>query len=282
MKVSRHHRARGCKRAIFLRDEERFRLIRGPYEPPLFKGEFLTDAVRGKVRFGKYSNAPIPWPIFKKEGPRGSGGFVLCGDLLRALQHESAAAICYHWGVCASTVLKWRRALGLKGLTAGAKRMVKIGVDLCKRPESQAKLAAAAKTRGMSAEGREAIRQSFFQRFARKRAARLAYYQRTGKFPKAARSDPWLPQENKVFKQKHSTRELMAILGRTWEAVKSQRRKLNIRLRPSSTPWTEREIKLLGTDRDPAIAKRLNRSISAVKCKRKSLHIPATARGHAD
>ena len=86
--------ARGCKRAVLLEDKERFRLIHGPYEPPLFTGEFLVDAVRGAVRFGKYSNAPIPWPIFKKQGPRGSGGYVLCGDLLRALKYESAAAIC--------------------------------------------------------------------------------------------------------------------------------------------------------------------------------------------
>ena len=53
-------------RAILLEDEERFRLVRGPYEPPLFEGGFLVDAVRGQVRFGKYSNALIPWPIFKK------------------------------------------------------------------------------------------------------------------------------------------------------------------------------------------------------------------------
>src|SRR6266436_442328 len=142
MKLRRHDRARGCKRTVFLNDEERFRLMQGPYEPPLFKDGFLVDAVRGKVKFAKYSNAPIPWPIFRKEGPRGSGGFVLCGDLLRALKQESTPAICYHWGVCAGTVLKWRQALGLKGLSPGARRMVNIGVDLCKRPESQAKLAA--------------------------------------------------------------------------------------------------------------------------------------------
>src|SRR5437879_3585088 len=69
MKVRRHPQARGCKRTVFLKDEERFRLIRGPYEPPPFQHGFLFDAVRGKVRFAKYSNAPIPWPIFRKEGP---------------------------------------------------------------------------------------------------------------------------------------------------------------------------------------------------------------------
>ena len=43
-------------RAILLEDEERFRLVRGPYEPPLFKGGFLVDAVRG----GKRKSLQIP------------------------------------------------------------------------------------------------------------------------------------------------------------------------------------------------------------------------------
>ena len=30
MKICRDHRARGCKRAVLLKDEERFRLICGP------------------------------------------------------------------------------------------------------------------------------------------------------------------------------------------------------------------------------------------------------------
>jgi hypothetical protein len=275
MKVRRHPQARGCKRTVFLKDEERFRLIHGPYEPPLFKNGVLFDAVRGWVEFAKYSNGRIPWPKFRKQGPRGSGGFVLCGDLLRALEQESTPAICYHWDVCAGTVLQWRRALGLKGrMSPGAQRMVDIGVDLCKRPESQAKLVASAETREMSAEGREAIRQSVLQRLERKHAARLAYYQRTGKFRRAGPSDPWLPQEEKLLK-KHSTRELMAILGRTWEAIQSHRRKLNIRLRPTNTPWSETELKLLGTDTDAAIAQRLHRTVAAVKTKRKTLRIRA-------
>ena len=147
-----------------------------------------------------------------------------------------------------------------------------MGVELCRLPQSQAKLADSARTRGMSAEGREAIRRSFFQRLERKYEARRAFYRRTGRFPRAGRSDPWLPQEEKLLK-KHSTRELIAILGRTWEGIQSHRRKLNIRLRPTNTPWSETELKLLGTDRDAAIAKRLHRSVAAVKTKRQNLRI---------
>src|SRR5437764_8685145 len=118
MKVGRPPHARR-KRPLLLRDEERYRLLHGPCEPPLVKGGFLVDAVRGKVPFGTFSNALIPWPKAKRQGKGGSGGFVLWGDLLRALAEESAPAISYYWGVANSTVTNWRYALELKGLTAG-------------------------------------------------------------------------------------------------------------------------------------------------------------------
>ncbi len=87
------------KRPVLLTDEERYRLLFGPYEPPLVKRGFLVDAVRGKVPFGGFSNALIPWPKAKRGGKSGSGGFVLCGDLVRALAKESAPAISHHWAV---------------------------------------------------------------------------------------------------------------------------------------------------------------------------------------
>jgi len=52
----------------------------------LIVSHFLFDAMRGKVRFANYSNAPIPGQSSGKKRPHGSGGFVLCGDLLRALE----------------------------------------------------------------------------------------------------------------------------------------------------------------------------------------------------
>jgi hypothetical protein len=152
--------------------------------------------------------------------------------------------------------------------------MVNIGVDLCKLPGSQARLAASARTREISPEAREAISQSVLKRLKGKYDARAAYYLRTGRFPKAGRSDPWLPEEEKLLAN-HSTRDLMEILGRTWEGIKAHRRKLNLRLRPTNTPWQETEINILGSDTDAAIAKRLQRSAGAVKGQRQRLHIPA-------
>jgi hypothetical protein len=103
--------------------------------------------------------------------------------------------------------------------------------------------------------------------------ARLDFYRRTGRFPKAKGSAPWLQEEERLL-AKHSTRELMRRLGRTWEAIKSHRRELKIRLRPTNTPWKAAELKLLGTGKDAAVAKRLSRSVSAVKSKRLALRIP--------
>ena len=138
------------KRPIYLKDQERYRLLYGPYEPPLVKRGFLVDAVRGKVPFGRFSNALIPWPKAKRQGKGGSGGFILCGDLLRALECESAPAISYHWGVCRATVGNWRRALELEGRTAGAQRLVSLGVELARLPVSRKKIADAARGRVLS------------------------------------------------------------------------------------------------------------------------------------
>src|SRR5437867_5270266 len=99
------------KQPVYLKPEQRYKLLYGPYEPPLVKRGFLVDAVRGKVRFGSFTNALIPWPKASRSGKSGGGGFVLCGDLLRAVEKESAPAISHHWGVSTSTVGNWRRML---------------------------------------------------------------------------------------------------------------------------------------------------------------------------
>ncbi len=105
---------RGFKRTQYLAENERCRLLYGPYEPPSVRGGFLIDAIRGKVKFSHFTNARISWPKFKREAKSGSGGYVLWGDLVRALTDESAPAVAYHWGVSHATVTNWRRALGLK------------------------------------------------------------------------------------------------------------------------------------------------------------------------
>src|SRR5437899_3057026 len=195
------NRKRGKRRKgpVLLKDEERYRLLYGPYEPPLVKGGFLTDAIRGKVRFGTFSNGLIPWPKAKRQGKSGSGGFILCGDLLQALEKECGFAVSHHWGVCRATVGNWRRALEMKGRTEGAQRLVSLGVELAKLPQSRKKIADAARGRKLSPAHKSklfaGIRRGWKERFE----ARRAEYRRTGRFGKATKSDPWLPEEEKLL-----------------------------------------------------------------------------------
>jgi len=88
-------------------DPEKVKLLYGPYTPPRTRrGRFLPCELRGTVKVGGYSAGPIPWP--KKWRTR---SLILCGDLVRAVQQESALAVAHHWAVCAEIVSRWRRAL---------------------------------------------------------------------------------------------------------------------------------------------------------------------------
>src|SRR5207247_5593007 len=119
--------------------------------------------------------ALIPWHKAKRQGRGGSGGFVLCGGLLRALEKESAPAISHHWGVCRGTVSNWRHALELKDLSEGAQRLMSLGVELARLPESRKKIADAARGRVLSAQHKSkflgAMRQGWQEIFKSRRAA---------------------------------------------------------------------------------------------------------------
>jgi transposase-like protein len=264
----------GFRRTQYLAEDERCRLLYGPYEPPLVKGGYLIDAIRGKVKFSHFTNAPIPWPKYQKQTKGGSGGYVLCGDLVRALTNESAPAIAHHWGVSHATITNWRRALELTGLSAGSHRLMEIGVDLARRPESRAKNSASKQGKVLSHTHKillfAAMNAGWKERFEARRAA----YRRTGRFPKATKSDPWIPEEEKLL-TKYSAPDLARIIKRTPLAIGSRRSILGIRSFPPYTrqPWKESETKFLGTDTDRVIAKRLERSVVSVKKKRLALGI---------
>jgi DNA-binding Xre family transcriptional regulator len=100
-----------------MQDEERFKLLFGPYQaPPVNIGDEIVDEVRGPVIIGTWSKGRIPWPCLRTSG---RSAFVLCGDLARAVRHESSLAIQYWWGVGPATVHRWRRQLGIGNRTEG-------------------------------------------------------------------------------------------------------------------------------------------------------------------
>lgn len=97
-------------------------LLIGPYvAPACHVGDWLDDEVDGRIQVGGWTTAPIAWPRRKKTG---RASLILCGDLVRAVQVESAEAIGYWWGVGPTTVWRWRQALGVGRVTDGTRRLL--------------------------------------------------------------------------------------------------------------------------------------------------------------
>lgn len=142
-----------------MKDEERYKLLFGPYKSPKVKiGDEMTDAIRGPVVVGTWSKGRIPWPCIRTAG---RSAFVLTGDLVEAVKNESSLAIQYWWGVSPSTVHRWRKTLGTDQYNEGTLRLhrewkpEKISAADARRgqrkgasPESRAKMTAKIRARG--------------------------------------------------------------------------------------------------------------------------------------
>jgi hypothetical protein len=80
--------------------EEQFRLVDGPYAPPLIAiGGWLKCELRGELPVGGFTNALIPWPVAVGHAKQR----IVCGDLVRALKTEVA---------CSGVLSFWDFALG--------------------------------------------------------------------------------------------------------------------------------------------------------------------------
>jgi hypothetical protein len=103
------------------------------------------------------TDAPIPWPRAYRKG---RVSLILCGDLIRAVRTESETAIAHHWGVGITTVLTWRRALGVKKWTPGTKRLISYyiqqGQKASQSDESRRKMSAAKRGRPLTPQCRAA------------------------------------------------------------------------------------------------------------------------------
>src|SRR5262245_32664630 len=109
-------------------DPDRVRLLFGPYQaPPLKRGDRAFCLVRDyPVRVIGWSDARISWPrCLPLDPPRRGRGLLIEDELARAVRHESAAAVAHWWGVHLSTVLNWRKALGVtRSNNEGSRRLV--------------------------------------------------------------------------------------------------------------------------------------------------------------
>jgi len=97
-------------------DRDRLKLLFGPYTaPPLRKGERTFCLFRDcPVVVAAWSDAPIPWPrCYYAEGRARGCGLLVDEELVRAIKHESAAAVMFWWGVSRNTARRWRGAFGV-------------------------------------------------------------------------------------------------------------------------------------------------------------------------
>lgn len=126
-----------------MNQRDRVKLLFGPYQPPALKRRDRAFCLfrDTDVVVTSWSDARISWPRCRSLGSqRGKPGLLVCDDLVRALHHESAAAIMYWWGVTCSTVARWRKALGIgRSDPEGSRRLIQAaaqaGADVTKERE---------------------------------------------------------------------------------------------------------------------------------------------------
>jgi hypothetical protein len=220
-------------------DAERFRLL-GKYRTPRFRyGRKVLCEVRGEVTIVGMTDAPIPWPLGKRGRCRDS--LVVFKDLAKAIRRESEQAICRWWGVLATTVWKWRKALGFGQITDGTSRLYR---EYTKEPWA-------------------------VEAFA-KAHAKARDPERRRKIAEAHRGKPRPPHVVEAIRRarlgSHLTEETRSRMSRT-------HRKRGT-LVPGTIPWTPEEDEWVKTLTAEEAAKKTGRSLKAVYARRWRLGMP--------
>jgi hypothetical protein len=80
---------------------DKFRLLHGPYEPPVLRqGEPSSCLYRdADVVITGWSDGRVSWPRCRALGVRGGSGLLVREGLARAIRTEAAVAVAY-WGAC--------------------------------------------------------------------------------------------------------------------------------------------------------------------------------------
>jgi hypothetical protein len=200
---------------------ERVELLLGPYRPPKLRvGDRTVCLLRDcDVVVTSWTDARISWPRCRALETRGGGGAGLLVDeeLARAVRNESALAIRYWWGTDATTVWRWRKALGVGPRDPeGSRRLCQAVAE-----------AAAAKCRGKKLPPEQVERR---RRTARER--NLAQH-----LPKGYHG-PWWTEEDLAILGTAPDEEIAARVKRTAGAVRCQRNRRGI---PSARDCRRRE-----------------------------------------
>ena len=251
-------------------DPEKAKLLFGPYTPPRTRrGAFLFCELRGTVKVGNYSDGLIPWPMKWR-----TRSLILCGDLLRAVEQESAMAVGYHWGVCSTIVSRWRGALDVDPITVGTHRLKSYVTTEAMTPTLRVHLSRVktGKPRKLSRRGKARLLAALHRPKPAKWFTSMArhFEARRGK-PVDPDDRAWTPKEEKLLGTKPD-REVARMLKRSVGAVIARRKLKGVPyVNPVLRPWTKAEIVLLGKLSDDEIARRRGRSLKSVQAKRQEL-----------
>ena len=184
-------------------------VLRGQYTPPVLRrGDRVLCLVRDRMLIvSSWSDAPISWPrgCPPRQSP-GSASLIVDEELARAVQHESAAAVSYWWGVSGPTVVKWRKALGAdRKNNEGSHALICAAMNKARSIQSP----------NRSDEWRKNQRENIIRR-------RLQ-----GTAPEQCMTNLWTPEQQALLGTMPD-QELAAGIGRTLRAVQSKRKSLRI------------------------------------------------------
>jgi hypothetical protein len=221
-----------------MNDADRYQLLHGSYRTPRFRyGAKVLCEVRGEPTICGLTEAPIPWPLGRRG--RGKPSPVVCGALARAVRRESEQAICHWWGVCPTTVWRWRKALGVPQHNEGTARLhrnwgaeiltgenLERAVRAASTPEANAKKAAAKRGRPMHPNSRAALDRARKRPFTAEHRRHLSEARRRlGHRPPVG--ELWTPEEDALLGTMPEA-DVSRRTGRTVVAIRDRRRVLRI------------------------------------------------------
>jgi hypothetical protein len=222
--------------SLAVRDVESKRLLFGPYRTPRCRvGGWLTCQLRGQDV--RVGGMTDAPIIWPYVHKKGRPSLILCGDLVRAVKRESASAVGHQWGVSQSTVHQWRKALGVPRWTIGTSRLI------LHRILQNRKLSGTPQARAK------------MRRAWKNRTPAPEFLAAARKAAKGPKSEDW----------KRRTAQRMR---KEWASGQRQGH-------PAGHPWKDRELKLLGTQPDDVVARKVGRSLGAVQRQRWRLGIPS-------
>jgi hypothetical protein len=241
-----------------MHDVSRSKLLFGPYRPPpLKRGDRAFCLLRDRdVVVTSWTDARISWPRCRPlDRPLGGSGILLDEELARAVLQESAAAICYWWGVSEGVVWRWRRVLGVgRTNNEGTRRLVRAAAE-----------AGAAERRGKPLP-REEVEQ-------RRRTAREL---NLGQYLQPGYHGPVWTREQLALLGTLPDEEVARRTSRTPRAVRVMRRRRGVPPPPGAQTrrrWSAREDAVVRQLSPGEAAERTGRTAHAVYHRRRTLGV---------